>query len=142
MAFLKVEVSNMERKSWDDLGDLQRVVLETVWELGAAGVHEVRQRLNRRKKKLAYTTVLSAMQKLEKAGWLEHRAAGRSYVYAATRTREEAGAGSVRRFLQRVFAGDAVALFQHLIRESNLSSAELAELKQAIDEKEKQEGKS
>jgi len=131
----------MERKSWDDLGDLQRAVLETVWELGEAGVHEVRERLNRRKKKLAYTTVLSAMQKLEKAGWLEHRAAGRSYVYTATRTREEAGAGSVRRFLQRVFAGDAVALFQHLIRESNLSSAELAELKQAIEEKEEQEGK-
>ncbi len=124
------------------MGDLQRTVLETVWELGEAGVHEVRERLNRRKKKLAYTTVLSAMQKLEKAGWLEHRAAGRSYVYTATRTREEAGAGSVRRFLQRVFAGDAVALFQHLIRESNLSSAELAELKQAIEEKEKQEGKS
>ncbi len=132
----------MERKAWDDLGDLQRAVLETVWGLGEAGVHEVRERLNRRKKKLAYTTVLSAMQKLEKAGWLEHRAAGRSYVYTATRTREEAGAGSVRRFLQRVFAGDAVALFQHLIRESNLSSAELAELKQAIEEKEKQEGKS
>ena len=132
----------MERKSWDDLGDLQRAVLETVWELGEASVHEVRERLNRRKKKLAYTTVLSAMQKLEKAGWLEHRAAGRSYVYTATRTREEAGAGSVRRFLQRVFAGDAVALFQHLIRESNLSSAELAELKQAIEEKEKQESKS
>ncbi len=132
----------MERKSWDDLGELQRAVLETVWELGEADVHAVRERLNRRKKKLAYTTVLSAMQKLEKAGWLEHRAAGRSYVYTATRTREEAGAGSVRRFLQRVFAGDAVALFQHLIRESNLSSAELAELKQAIEEKEKQEGKS
>jgi predicted transcriptional regulator len=131
----------MERKSWDDLGDLQRAVLETVWELGEASVHEVRERLNRRKKKLAYTTVLSAMQKLEKAGWLEHRAAGRSYVYTATRTREEAGAGSVRRFLQRVFAGDAVALFQHLIRESDLSSDELAELKRAIEEKEKAEGK-
>ncbi len=132
----------MERKSWDDLGDLQRAVLETVWELGEADVHAVRERLNRRKKKLAYTTVLSAMQKLEKAGWLEHRAKGRSYVYRATRTREEAGAGSVRRFLQRVFAGDAVALFQHLIRESSLSSAELAELKRAIEEKEKKEGKS
>jgi len=63
-------------------------------------------------------------------------------VSAATKTREQAGAGSVRRFLQRVFAGDAVALFQHLIRESKLSADELAELKQAIEEKEKKEGKS
>jgi predicted transcriptional regulator len=131
----------MEHKSWDDLGELQRAVLETVWELGEAGVHQVRERLNRKKKKLAYTTVLSAMQKLEKAGWLEHRAAGRSYVYTATRTREEAGAGSVRGFLRRVFKGDAVALFQHLIRESNLSSDELADLKRALEDKEKLEGK-
>ncbi len=129
----------MERKSWDDLGDLQRTVLETLWELGEGSVHQVRDRLNR-KKKLAYTTVLSALQKLEKAGWLTHRAQGKSYVYRPTRTREEAGAGSVRRFLQRVFAGDAVVLFQHLIRESDLSADELAELKRAIEEKEKQEG--
>jgi len=131
----------MERKSWDDLGDLQRTVLETLWELGEASVHQVRDRLNRKKRKLAYTTVLSALQKLEKAGWLTHRAEGKSYVYRPTRTREEARAGSVRRFLQRVFAGDAVALFQHLIRESHLSVEELAELKQAIEEKEKSEGK-
>ncbi len=131
----------MEHRSWDDLGELQRTVLETLWELGEAGVHEVRERLNRkRKKKLAYTTVLSALQKLEKAGWLTHRAEGKSYVYIPTRTREEAGAGSVRRFLQRVFAGDAVALFQHLIRESKLSADELTELKRAIEEKEKSEG--
>jgi len=132
----------MERKSWDDLGELQRAVLETLWELGEAGVHEVRGRLNRkRKKKLAYTTVLSALQKLEKAGWLAHRAEGKSYVYRPTRTRDEAGAGSVRRFLQRVFAGDAVALFQHLIRESHLSVEELADLKRAIEEKERAEDK-
>jgi BlaI family penicillinase repressor len=128
----------MERKSWDDLGDLQRTVLETVWELGEAGVHQVRDRLNRKKKKLAYTTVLSAMQKLEKAGWLEHRAEGKSYVYVPTASREEAGAGSVRGFLKRVFEGNAVAMFQHLIRESDLSDAELSELRAMIDEKRKE----
>ncbi len=128
----------MERKSWDDLGDLQRTVLETLWELGEASVHEVRDRLNRKKRKLAYTTVLSALQKLEKAGWLAHRAEGKSYVYIPTASREEAGAGSVRGFLKRVFEGDAVAMFQHLIRQSDLSDAELDELRTLIDEKRKE----
>jgi hypothetical protein len=54
----------MQRKSLDDLGELQRTVLETVWDLREANVHQVRERLGKRKK-LAYTTVLSAMQKLE-----------------------------------------------------------------------------
>ena len=33
MAFLILEVSSMERKSWDDLGELQRAVLEGSKEL-------------------------------------------------------------------------------------------------------------
>jgi BlaI family penicillinase repressor len=110
-------------------------VLETVWELGEAGVHQVRDRLNRKRRKLAYTTVLSAMQKLEKAGWLEHRAEGKSYIYTPKRSRDEAEAGSVRKFLQRVFEGDAVAVFRHLIRESDLSDKELSQLRAMIDEK-------
>ena len=127
----------MARKSLDDLGELQRAVLETIWELGEANVHQVRERLAA-KKQLAYTTVLSVMQKLEKAGWLEHRAEGRSYVYVPTQTRDQAGAGSVRRFLNRIFAGDTVAMFQHLIREGDLDADELGELKRLIEQKEKE----
>jgi BlaI family penicillinase repressor len=127
----------MTRKSLDDLGELQRAVLEAVWELGEANVHQVRERLAGRKQ-LAYTTVLSAMQKLEKAGWLQHRAEGKSYIYTPKRSREEAGAGSVRQFLNRVFDGDALAMFQHLIRESDLSDAELGTLRKMIEEKRKE----
>ena len=129
----------MQRKSLDDLGELQRAVLETVWDLREANVHQVRERLAK-KKKLAYTTVLSAMQKLEKAGWLDHRAEGKTYVYFAAASREQAGAGSVRGLLKRVFAGDAMAMFQHLIRESTLSADELGELKRLIEEKEDKAG--
>jgi predicted transcriptional regulator len=132
----------MRQKPFDDLGELQRAVLETVWELGEANVRQARARL-RRKRKPAYTTILTALQNLEKAGWLKHRAEGKSYVYTATRSREEAGAGSVKLFLQRVFEGDALAMFQHLIQESKLSAAELSELHCIIAAKENEkEGKS
>ena len=124
----------MKCKPLDDLGELQRTVLETVWELGEASVHEVRACLNRTRQ-LAYTTVLSAMQKLEKAGWLDHRAEGKSYVYFATQTREQAGAGSVRRLVKRLFDGDALAMFSHLIRTSDLSDDDLLELRKMINEK-------
>lgn len=127
----------MSRKSLDDLGQLQRAVMEAVWQLGEASVHQVRDRLCR-KKELAYTTILTAMQKLEKAGWLKHRAEGKSYVYLPTRTREEAGAKSALKFIKRVFDGDAVLMFQHLIRQSNLSDGELQQLRQMIDQKRKE----
>ena len=121
----------------DDLGRLQRAVIEVVWELGEASVHQVRDNLGK-KKKLAYTTVLTAMQKLEKAGWLRHRTEGKVYVYSPTRTREEAGARSVRKFLDRIFDGDALLMFQHLVRQDELNDTELAELRKMIDEKRKE----
>ena len=130
----------MSDKRLDDLGKLQRAVIEAVWELGEASVHQVRKRLKRRKKP-AYTTILTAMQKLEKAGWLRHRAEGKVYIYTPTRTREEAGAHSARKFIERVFGGDALLMFQHLMRQSKLSDGELRELRKMIDEKRKESKK-
>ena len=130
----------MSRKLLDDLGQLQRAVIEVVWELGEASVHQVRERLGR-KKKLAYTTVLTAMQKLEKAGWLRHRAEGKSYVYLPTQSREEAGAKSVLKFMKRMFDGDAVLMFQHLMRENKLGDDELRKLRKMIDKKQKEKRK-
>ena len=127
----------MTSKSFEQLGHLQRAIIELVWQLGEANVHQVRAQLARRKK-LAYTTVLSVMQKLEKAGWLKHRTAGRSYVYFATRSREETGAKSMRRFLERIFNDDALLMFQHLVKQCTLSDEELLKLKKMIDNKRKE----
>ncbi len=123
----------MSRKSLESLGQLQRTVIEVVWELGEATVHQVRDRLSRRKKP-AYTTVLTAMQKLEKAGWLRHRSQGKSYIYMPTRTRQEADASSLKRFVKKAFDGDAMLIFQHLIRQSNLTDEELRQLRKMIDQ--------
>ena len=127
----------MSGKLLDDLGELQRAVIEQIWELGEATVHQVRKRLSP-KKKLAYTTILTAMQKLEKAGWLKHRAEGKTYVYIPTRTREEAGGKSLKKFMDRMFDGDALLMFQHLMRQSRLTDAELKELRKMIDDKRKE----
>jgi predicted transcriptional regulator len=132
-----MEVGLMSGKILDDLGKLQRAVIEVVWNLGEASVHQVRKELGR-KKKLAYTTILTAMQKLEKAGWLRHRTEGKVYIYYPTRTREQAGDKSVRKFLERMFDGDALLMFQHLMRQSRLSEKELQELRKLIDEKRKE----
>jgi predicted transcriptional regulator len=81
------------------------------------------------------------MQKLEKAGWLRHRTEGKVYIYAPTRTRKEAGEKSVRKFLERMFDGDALLMFQHLMQQSKLSDKELRELRKIIDEKRKERKK-
>jgi len=41
----------------------------------------------------------------------------------------------VRKFMERMFDGDALLMFQHLMRQSKLSDEELGELRNMIDEK-------
>ena len=83
----------MKGKSLDQLGELQRQVLEIIWELGRATVHQVRDQLAE-DRNLAYTTILTTMQKLEKAGLLTHERRGKIYVYQPTQSRANVGAKS------------------------------------------------
>ena len=130
----------MARRSIDELGALQKAVMETIWSLGEATVGQVRDRLDREPPP-AYTTILSVMQKLEKAGWLTHRPEGRSYVYLPTRSRDEAGTSTLRTFIDRVFRGDTLLMFQHLLEDEELSDQDLSALRQMIDKKRRKEGR-
>ena len=124
----------MTRKRLDELGSLQNAVMEVLWNTGEATVQEVRDAIQGPKTP-AYTTVLSVLQKLEKANWVDHRSQGRSYIYRATRTREEEGTSSLRRFIDGVFRGDPKLLFQHLIDDERIGDDELAELRAMIEAK-------
>ena len=127
----------MSKQPMDRLGKLQRAVVEVVWELGEATVRQVWERLSP-DKDVSYTTILAAMQRLEKSGWLRHRAEGKSNVYLPTRTREQAGASSVRTFVQGMFGGNALLMFRHLVEEGDLRDEELQELQKLISEKRKE----
>ena len=114
----------------DDLGELQAAVMDAVWELGEATVGQVRDRLTANRE-LAYTTVLSVMQKLEKTGWLKHRSDGRTYVYSPRQSRSDAGRRALQKFTERIFGGDSLVLFEHLLDDDTLTAGELAELRKA-----------
>jgi predicted transcriptional regulator len=122
----------------DQLAPLQRAVLETLWTGGPGTVYEVLDRLPRRAAP-PYTSVLSALQKLEKAGWATHESAGRDrgrqYVYAAARSRDAAQAGTVRRMVDAVFGGDAFLMAQQLLAGESLTADELAALRKLIDQR-------
>ncbi len=125
------------RKPLHELGELQREVMEIVWDLGEAGVHPVRAALAERQggREPAYTTVLSVLQKLEKAGWVRHRKEGRSHVYSASQSREREGRSSLGKFVDRVFSGDPRVAFQHLLEDERLTDADLEKLTALIDAK-------
>jgi len=68
------------------LGSLERDVLGLVWERGDSSVREVCGQLE---SNVAYTTVMTTMDRLFKKGLLARRKVGRAFVYSATATRNE-----------------------------------------------------
>ncbi len=127
----------MTRQRLDELGSLQQAVMEVIWARQEATVEQVRQTLPGRKRP-AYTTVLSVLQKLEKSGWVTHRAEGRAYVYSAARSREQAGSSALWRFVDGVFRGDPLLLFEHLIEGDRIDDENLAALRAMIDARRKE----
>jgi BlaI family penicillinase repressor len=127
----------MRHKTLYGLGALQAKVMEYVWDRGEATVAEIAEHLGRRRA-IVYTTVLVAMQKLEKKGWLTHRVAGRAYVYRPARSREAAQAGLVTEMLDAVFDGDPKLLVSQLLDARPWSPDELGQLRQLIEARRKE----
>jgi BlaI family transcriptional regulator, penicillinase repressor len=129
----------MQRRSRYGLGSLQTEVLELIWESGEATVGQIAERIGRQRR-VSYTTVLSAVQKLEKKGWLAHRAEGRANVYRPTRSKNAVGSSLLRDLLHTAFQGDPRLLLSSLLDEKSLSDADLCELRALINRRRKERG--
>jgi BlaI family penicillinase repressor len=126
----------MMAKPAHGLGALQAEVMELIWRQSEATVAQLWDVIGQRRT-ITYTTVLSAVQKLEKKGWLKHRSVGRAHMYFATRGKEEIGGRSLRELLKTAFGGDPKLLLASLLDDPKLSDAELADLRKLIDERRK-----
>lgn len=78
------------------LGTLERKTLEEVWRLSEVTVTDI---VNSFGGTVAYTTLMTTLDRLYKKGYLERRKSGRAFVYTAKHTSDE---------LQRGIAGDVI----------------------------------
>jgi len=81
------------------LGPLEIAVMDILWRRGEGNVHDVAQRLER---PLAYTTVMTTLDRLFKKGLLDRRKEERAFFYSPHWTRQE---------WERKRAGELVAGF-------------------------------
>jgi predicted transcriptional regulator len=109
-------------------------IMKVVWSRGHATVRDVYEALLQGRK-VAYTTVMTMMNVLEKKGHLRKKAEGRSFLYRPTRPQRQVVGSMVREFVQRVFGGSAAPLLAHLVEEERLTPEELDVLARRIEEK-------
>lgn len=110
-----------------DLGPLERAVMDFVWDNEAqVSVRDVAKGLGGRR--LAYTTVMTVMDRLWSKGILARKMVGRAYLYEARGTRDDHTAQVVHRVLQN--AADRRSVILGFVRA--VSDDDLEELRQAI----------
>ena len=108
-------------------------IMKVVWELQTATVRDVYEALLRRRK-IAYTTVMTMMNILEEKGYLKKRAEDKAHVYRPAQAKAKVIRAMVQEFVERVFNGSAEPLLVHLVKDRHLSPEELEKIARAIKE--------
>ena len=121
----------MARPPSPTLTESERAILEVLWDKGEASVREVADELSKQKP-LAYTTVLTMLNTLNKKGVVTHRPEGRAFIYRAAITRELARKQALDHLLQQFFDGSPNVLAQHLLSEREIDQAELKALQRKV----------
>lgn len=111
-------------------------VMSILWRLGSGTVSEVREELA---EKLAYTSVLSALQTLEEKGYVRHEAEGKAYRYYPTVDAARAGESALARIRDAVFHGSAERMFAQFVSDRGLSRKELERMRRLLAERLKEE---
>ena len=86
MRFLKSIAGDQAPPSQPPLGHLETTVMDLLWERGESNVHDVVRRLHR---PLAYTTVMTTLDRLFKKGLLDRRKSARAFLYSPRWSRME-----------------------------------------------------
>ena len=119
--------------------ELELAILKILWRDGPCSVRQVREALVEFRE-LAHTSVMTILGIMTRKGYARRNKQGGSYVYKAVVTEQQATQGMLRDLVDRVFDGSAVAVMQRLLDTADLDADELAQVRQLINRKAKEQG--
>jgi BlaI family penicillinase repressor len=114
------------------LTKLELKIMQVIWKRGQCTVGAVQEELE---PPLAYTTVQTMLNILERKGKLKRELQGRAYVYSAAITEAKALGQGVRDLVDRMFGGSSEALVMSLLKNGDIDARKLAELTERFNQK-------
>ena len=116
---------------------LELQIMQVLWESGASTVQTVQQKLPG--EPLAYTTVQTMLNILQKKGKVKRKLVGKAYEYRPVLSRERALREAAGDLIERVFGGSVDALLMSLVKSRQLDKTTLAKMEKLIEMHEKAE---
>ena len=108
-------------------------IMKLVWQRESSSVRDIYEALLKRRK-IAYTTVMTMMNTLETKGYLKKRRLDRAFIYRPTRPKNKVIGGMIREFIDRVFNGSAEPLLVHLVKERHIREEDLKSIMRMLEE--------
>ena len=115
----------------ETLTKLELQIMQVIWRQGASNVSAVQAGLEQQ---LAYTTVQTMLNILQRKGKLKRKLRGRAYEYSATVTEARASGHAVRDLVDRMFGGSSEELVMSLIKSRQIDAKKIAELSKRLEE--------
>jgi predicted transcriptional regulator len=121
----------MGKREKDKLTGLELQIMQVIWKLGPSNVSAVQEGLEQ---SLAYTTVQTMLNILQKKGKLRRKLRGRAFEYSATVTEAKASSHAVSDLVDRMFGGSSEELVMSLIKSKQIDAKKIAELSRRVEE--------
>ncbi len=121
----------MARRKTEHLTPLELEIMHVLWETGPANVQTVQQHLQR---ELAYTTVQTMLNILQRKGKVKRTLKDRAYFYKPAVSRSQAVGQHMGDIVDRLFGGSAESLVMSLVETKHLTPQKLARLHKLLEE--------
>ena len=109
-------------------------VLKTLWEHGEGTVREINALLRRKKRRWAYTTVLTLLSRLREKGYVASEKQGVAHVFRAAVSRQKLLRQRLGELAGQICDGAASPLVHALVRGQRFSAEEIEQFRRLLDE--------
>lgn len=126
----------------NDLPPAELDVMSCLWRLGPSTASRIRQALEKQRP-MAHATVCTLLKRLQDKGCVsrEKSGEGKSFRYTARMQPSKAGRDLLGRILDRVFAGNRLAMVTEFLDSNDLSSDDIEGLESLLEELRQRRGK-
>jgi BlaI family penicillinase repressor len=118
-----------------NLTKAEEEVMHIIWRLERCVVREIIEQLG--DPDMPHSTISSVVRILEKKGFVNHKAYGKTHEYFAIIPREEYARHGVTSLMEKYFGGSPKQLVSFLVQSKDLNLRELNDLLKSLDDTKK-----
>ncbi len=118
--------------SLQTLTKAEEEVMHIIWQLDKCLVRDIIDQLG--DPDMPHSTISSVVRILEKKGFVDHKAYGKTHEYFPIVTREQYAQHGVTSLMEKYFGGSPKKLVSFLVKSENMNLKELNELMKTIED--------